>query len=95
MNEATYRREVEGLDDDGLTRLARGIAAVERAVRGRSQAVPLFAGPTPLPPPAVALELGWRLCARCGRPVKPSWAITRAGEVFHPVCIAIALEEAA
>ena len=83
------------LDDDGLTRIVRGMAAVDRAVRHGAEAQSLFAGPQPLPPTDVALQLGWRLCARCGRAVERSWRVERGGEVFHPVCIMVALGERA
>lgn len=78
-----------GWDDGQLLRVVRGINAVDRATsRFRARGLLELKIPT-----AVAVKLGWPLCASCGRPVVP-WQVVqwRLGE-WHPSCITAHLSE--
>jgi hypothetical protein len=75
------------VDDDELERIARGVAAVDRAVnRYQARAAGLVAGAVFRVPRRAALELGWPVCT-CGRGIEPGAVVYWRGELLHPECI--------
>lgn len=86
---AREAEELRGLDDEKLLRLVRGTASVDRAVR-RHRDRGLW---EPRIPTAVAVAIGWPLCARCGHPIVPWQRVGWRGGDWHPSCISEVLSE--
>jgi hypothetical protein len=66
-----------------LIRIARGVGAVDRAVRAyRERRLACFKIPVD-----VALRIGWPICDRCRRPITPWQVIRWRTQRFHPTCV--------